>query len=95
MTLKRFNTGLSTQEIADERGLSRVTIEGHLIRCADEGHELDWGRVIPEQYEEQIVHVVQELGPDKLRPIKDALPEEVDYFSIHGVIAKYGFKTKS
>ncbi|GLX69581.1 DNA helicase RecQ [Paenibacillus glycanilyticus] len=94
-TLERFNSGLTPSEIAEERSLSRVTIEGHLIRSAEEGHELDWSRVIPEQFEEQIVQVIEELGADKLRPIKDALPDEVDYFAIHGVIVKHGYKTKS
>lgn len=94
-TLERFNAGLETAAIAEERGLSRVTIEGHLIRCSEEGYELEWSRIIPEQYEDRIVQVIGELGWDKLRPLKDALPEEVDYFAIHGVIAKHGFKTKS
>jgi ATP-dependent DNA helicase RecQ len=63
-----------------------------LIRCAEEGHELDWSRIIPAGYEQQIVEVIQHLGSDKLRPIKDALPEEITYFAIHGVICKYGLK---
>ncbi|MUT64476.1 DNA helicase RecQ [Paenibacillus sp. NEAU-GSW1] len=92
LSLQLFNAGLSPQDVAKERGLSRVTVEGHIIRCAEEGLQLDWSRIIPEQYEELIARTIEELSADKLRPIKDALPEEVDYFAIHGVIAKYGFK---
>jgi len=91
-TLKLFQTGLEPDEIAKERGLTKVTVEGHIIRCADEGEEIDWSRIIPAEYEQLIVHAIGEQGIDKLRPIKDALPEEVTYFAIHGVMSKYGFK---
>ncbi|WP_042164948.1 DNA helicase RecQ [Paenibacillus gorillae] len=94
LSLEMFNAGLSPQEVAAERGMSRVTVEGHIIRCAEEGMELDWSRVIPEVYEQQIIDAIRELSGDKLRPIKDALPDEVDYFAIHGVICKYGFKSE-
>ncbi|MFX3635262.1 MAG: DNA helicase RecQ [Candidatus Pristimantibacillus sp.] len=92
ISLEMFNTGLSPKEVAEQRGLSRVTVEGHIIRCAEEGYELEWSRIIPEQYEELIANTIQELGIDKLRPIKDELPADIDYFAIHGVICKYGFK---
>lgn len=92
ITLELFQAGQEPEDIAKDRGLSKVTVEGHLIRSADEGHELDWSRIIPAEYEQQIVQVIGELGPDKLRPIKDALPEEIAYFAIHGVMSKYGFK---
>lgn len=91
-TLELFQSGLEPDEIAKERGLTKVTVEGHIIRCADEGEEIDWSRIIPAEYEQLIVHAIGEQGIDKLRPIKDALPEEVTYFAIHGVMSKYGFK---
>ena len=83
---------MEPDEIAKERGLSKVTVEGHIIRCADEGEEVDWSRIIPAEYEQLIVDAIGEQGTEKLRPIKDALPEEVTYFAIHGVMSKYGFK---
>ncbi len=91
-TLALFQAGQEPDEIAKDRGLSRVTVEGHIIRCADEGEEIDWSRIIPAEYEQLIVQAIGELGNEKLRPIKDALPEEVTYFAIHGVMSKYGFK---
>lgn len=91
-TLVLFQAGQEPDEIAKDRGLSRVTVEGHIIRCAEEGEEIDWSRIIPAEYEQLIVQAIGELGNEKLRPIKDALPEEVTYFAIHGVISKYGFK---
>ncbi|XEC96473.1 DNA helicase RecQ [Paenibacillus tarimensis] len=87
-----FREGHSVEEIAAIRAMGKVTIEGHIIRSAEEGHDVDWSRVIPADLEELIVRTVQELGTEKLRPLKDALPEEATYFAIHGVICKYGFK---
>jgi ATP-dependent DNA helicase RecQ len=92
VTLEMFRTGQTPDEIARARGMTRVTIEGHIIRGADEGEAVDWERIIPPDKEELIVRAVRELGAGKLRPIKDALPEEIDYFMIHGVISKYGLR---
>jgi len=87
-----FQSGMEPADIAKDRGLSKVTVEGHLIRCGEEGMPLDWPRIVPAEYEEQILHAVKEIGYEKLRPIKDALPEPVSYFAIHGVICKYSLK---
>ncbi|GGG20834.1 DNA helicase RecQ [Paenibacillus abyssi] len=87
-----FDSGYSVEEIAAERAMGKVTIEGHIIRSAEEGYIPDWSRIIPAGQEEQIVEAVRELGAEKLRPIKDALPDEVTYFAIHGVICKHRLK---
>lgn len=92
-TLELFQAGQEPVEIAKERGLSRVTVEGHLIRCADEGLDIDFSRIIPADQEPLIVAAIEKVGTEKLRPIKDELPEDVSYFAIHGVISKYGFKS--
>ncbi|QJC52989.1 DNA helicase RecQ [Paenibacillus albicereus] len=91
-TYEMFEAGGTIEEIAQERGISRVTAESHLMRCADEGLELDWSRIIPADQEPLILEAAGRLGADKLRPLKDALPPEVDYFAIHGVLRKHGLK---
>ncbi|MFD1957616.1 DNA helicase RecQ [Paenibacillus thailandensis] len=93
-SLHLFRSGMSPKEIAEARGLGKVTVEGHIIRCAEEGEELDWDRIIPPGQEQLIVNAVRELGADKLKPIKDALPDEVDYFAIHGVLVKHGYRRR-
>jgi ATP-dependent DNA helicase RecQ len=92
LTLAMFQEGQEPSDIAAARGLGKVTVEGHLIRCADEGMDVDYERIIPAEHEPLIVAAIEKVGVDKLRPIKDELPDEVSYFSIHGVISKYGFK---
>ncbi|MCU6712448.1 DNA helicase RecQ [Paenibacillus sp. J5C_2022] len=94
-TLELFNSGLDAAEVAAERGLSQTTVESHLIRCAQEGEDLDWSRIIPSEHEARIVQAIQQVGADRLRPIKDALPPEVEYFAIRGVLFKHGFTKES
>ncbi|QHT60135.1 DNA helicase RecQ [Paenibacillus lycopersici] len=88
-TLTLFAEGRSLAEIASLRGMSRVTIENHLLRCGEEGEELPWEQFIPERHEALIVETIARVGADKLKPIKEALPEDVDYFAIKAVIVKH------
>ncbi|QHW30621.1 DNA helicase RecQ [Paenibacillus rhizovicinus] len=88
-TLTLFAEGKTLAEISALRGMSRVTIENHLLRCGEEGEELPWENFIPQQYEALIIETIAQVGADKLKPIKEALPEEVDYFAIKAVIVKH------
>ncbi|MEW6065881.1 ATP-dependent DNA helicase [Desulforamulus profundi] len=89
VTWKLFKQGYSVQEIAGERNLKPVTIQDHLVRCGLEGYEVDWDTLIPQEYEDLILKKIKELGAERLKPIKDALPEEVDYLAIKAVLCKY------
>ncbi|PLR68791.1 MULTISPECIES: DNA helicase RecQ [Bacillaceae] len=83
-----FNEGLSTEEIAAKRGLSVITIENHLLRCAKEGMIVDFESWIPEQYEAQIEEAIRSHGYGLLKPLKEILPDEVSYFMIKAAIVK-------
>ncbi|MDT3698921.1 MAG: DNA helicase RecQ [Thermincola sp.] len=87
-----FLSGKAVPEIARLRSLTPVTIENHIIRSAAEGQPVDWDKIIPAEYEDLILKTINQLGPEKLRPLKEALPEEVAYFAIRAVICKYGIK---
>ncbi len=89
VTLNMYQQGQCLEAIAKTRDLKLTTIENHLVRCSLEGNFVDWDRLIPPQYEQLILTKIKELGADKLRPIKDALPEEVDYGAIKAVLCKY------
>ncbi|WP_274652221.1 DNA helicase RecQ [Paenibacillus humicola] len=88
-TLALFRHGLTLPQIAGLRGMSRVTIENHLLRCADEGEEVEWNAFIPGEHEALIVETIRRVGAQRLKPIKDELPEEIDYFAIKAVMAKH------
>lgn len=87
-TLELFQQGKTLKEIASLRKLSLTTVQDHLIRCQEEGLSIPWEVLIPPGQEELIREAINAVGWEKLRPIKDALPEEVDWLAIKAVIAK-------
>ena len=89
ITLNLFTQGLSLDEIAKERTLTVATVLNHLIKASAENHRVEWDRLIPAQYEQQIISVIKQLGTAPLRPLKDELPPDVSYDAIKAVIAKH------
>jgi ATP-dependent DNA helicase RecQ len=87
ITYELFQEGKSIEEISSIRSLSTQTIEDHLIKCHSEGYAINWDELISQEYQSIIIQAVQDLGASKLKPIKEALPEEVTYFQIKAVIA--------
>ena len=83
-----YASGKSIDEIAAERGLTRVTIENHLISCLDNGMNVDIEKDIHTEFEDEIVKAIKEIGVEKLKPLKDALGENVSYFDIRYYISK-------
>lgn len=83
-----YREGKAIKDIATARSLSIVTIEGHIIKCAEEGLEIDWNQIFSEVEYQQIIETANRLGADKLKPLKEALPEELSYFMIKAAIVK-------
>lgn len=82
VTLELWKSGLSINQIAKDRELNVQTIENHLLRCGEEGLEIDWTKLLSEEHDKMIMEVVKQVGNSKLKPIKEALPTEVSYFMI-------------
>ncbi|MEA1962048.1 MAG: DNA helicase RecQ [Bacillota bacterium] len=82
LTWQEHKNGKSLREISQERKLGILTIETHLIRAYQEGYTVDWDEFITPEERQQIAAVALQIGTDKLRPIKDALPESISYFAI-------------
>ncbi len=93
VTYNMLKEGRSIKEIARLRGLTARSVQDHIIRCGQEGYDINWSDLINPEYELLIVEKTKELGAAKLRLIKEALPDEVDYFSIRAVISKLGLAT--
>jgi len=83
-----YQKGSSIKMISEIRGLSEITVQNHIIRAASEGNPIDWSQIISEDEEALIVEKVYELGTEMLKSLKDALPEEINYFQIKAVICK-------
>ncbi|AJH75557.1 ATP-dependent DNA helicase RecQ [Bacillus cereus ATCC 4342] len=84
-TYEMYKQGIDLDEIAKERGLSRQTIENHLIRCFEDGMEVDWNSFVPAKYEQLIETAVQNADGG-LKSIKEQLPNEVSYFMIRAYL---------
>ena len=89
LTYELYQAGRSIDEIANERDLTRMTVENHLVKCAEEGLEIRYEDFIPVEYEAQIVAVIEECGVTLLKPIKERLPEEISYTAIKFAVVKY------
>ncbi|MED1864140.1 DNA helicase RecQ [Fictibacillus nanhaiensis] len=77
-----YKEKMSVDEIAEHRGLALSTVENHLIQCMQEGMDVHMEDLIPDEYVSEIEHAIQQAGGEKLKPIKELLPEEVSYFMI-------------
>ena len=82
VSYEMFSNGMSIEDIVNERGLTRITIEGHLIDCFEKGMNLNLEKYVHTEYRDEILKAIEEIGTEKLKPIKEALPEEVSYFDI-------------
>ncbi|MGG1396657.1 DNA helicase RecQ [Bacillus salipaludis] len=85
-TLKLHQNNLSLKEIAKQRDLSISTIENHLIQCAQQGLGVDFSTIIPSDYIPVLEKAVAEAGRERLKPIKELLPDEISYFMIKGYL---------
>ncbi|MDD3022978.1 MAG: DNA helicase RecQ [Syntrophomonadaceae bacterium] len=82
LSWQHYQKGWSLSDIAQERNLHLTTIQGHLLRAAADGYPVDWAAFISLEQEAEIMRVAHELGTDRLAPLKEALPDHIDYFAI-------------
>ncbi|MFL6517572.1 MAG: helix-turn-helix domain-containing protein, partial [Bacillus sp. (in: firmicutes)] len=66
--------------IAEQRELTVSTVETHLLQCAQQGLEVEFSKHIPAEYMPLLEKALAEAGRERLKPIKELLPEEVSYF---------------
>ena len=76
---------MTTDEISKIRSIKSQTIESHIL-CVwenDEDSEIDMEYAnLTDDLREKIMKVVEKVGEDRLRPIKDGLDSKVTYFQI-------------
>lgn len=89
-SLELYQQGLSVQEIAKERGLSPITIEGHLTAFIQTG-ELDVSTFVVANKIPAIQNAVESYGVERLAPLKEVLGDAYSYGEIKAVIAWMNF----
>ncbi|WP_100330291.1 DNA helicase RecQ [Bacillus xiapuensis] len=78
-TFAMYQQQMTAEEIARARDLSLTTVESHLVQCLKEGLEVNISELIPENLYPLIAEAVDKAGNERLKPIKELLPEEVTY----------------
>ena len=81
-----FLEGKSIDEISNIRKSKFDTILNHLFKCHEEGLEVDFSRLINEEKEKIILDAVSKVGQEKLKPIKDIVPDNIEYWEIKVVL---------
>ncbi|CAM3916651.1 DNA helicase RecQ [Mesobacillus zeae] len=94
-TYKLHGEGLGVAETAQKRELAASTVESHLIQCLQQGMEMNFSLLVPDEYLVMIEKAVEEAGADRLKPIKELLPDEVSYFMIKVYLHNMRQKEKS
>lgn len=87
-TYNLYKQGKSIEEIAKERNLSPTTIENHLADYVKLGFEINIRDFVSEEKEKLIIKTYKEIGIDKLKPIKEALPSEISYTEIKFALSR-------
>ena len=88
-TYTLFRNGHSVEEIATQRNLVTKTIEDHLIECMSAGLTVDISKLVSASDRTQIEKAIAEHGIDKLKPIRESLPESITYNLIRFVVAEH------
>jgi ATP-dependent DNA helicase RecQ len=89
ITYNMYKEGKSIEDIICERQLKSLTVQDHILKCAYEGFDVNLDDFIPKHHEALIIEVIEKIGASKLKPIKEALPKEIDYLAIKAAIFKY------
>jgi uncharacterized protein YpbB len=82
-----YNAGMTIEEIAQERGLNVMTVEKHLADCIVAGRPFDLARHVSAQDRALIEQTIAQLGPERLKPLRDALPRHITYRMLRFVVA--------
>ena len=89
-TLKLFRDGLSVECIAEQRGLTRTTVTGHLARLIEQGSvALNEVISLPQQEIDTIQNAILELGEQaqRLKPVFEYFDGQFDYETLRCVKA--------
>lgn len=83
-----LRNGLSIDKVSDIRGLSRGTIEDHIVEIVLKVADIDVSRFLPPATERLIRSAASRLGTRQLKPIKASLGDRIDYFQIRLALAR-------
>jgi len=86
VSFNKFRYGMSVDDISRERNLKPGLVQDHILKCAEEGAEVDWYTIFSEDEEKEILEFVEECGSKSLKDIRQATG--CRYFQIKAVLCK-------
>ncbi len=86
-TYALYEQGLTVEEICAQRGLTEITVEGHLASCILEGRAFDVSQFVTAHDRAEIEHAAARIGTARLKPLREALPRHITYRMIRFVVA--------
>jgi uncharacterized protein YpbB len=86
-TYALYEQGLTVEEICAQRGLTEITVEGHLADCILHGRPFDVSQFVSTEDRAQIERAAADLGTERLKPLREALPRHITYRMIRFVVA--------
>ena len=89
VTFNLYNSGKTIDEICNIRGLTKQTIENHLLKCYEADFDVDLEKNVQTQFKNDILNAINLIGIEKLKPLKEALPSQVTYFDINYYVIQY------
>ncbi|XP_057483339.1 uncharacterized protein LOC130770070 isoform X2 [Actinidia eriantha] len=96
--------GLSFLKVANFPGrpapVKEETIFGYILDAAQEGCAIDWSRLCQEigltcEIFTNIHAAISKVGKDKLKPIKNELPEEISYMHIKACLSMHDLRVST
>jgi ATP-dependent DNA helicase RecQ len=88
MTLDLYKKGKTISEIAKERDLTESTILGHIEKLYSLGEDIDIYKLVPKGKFNQIESIFKEIAQYSLKPAKEKLGDDYEYWEIGFVRAK-------
>ncbi|PTL37387.1 DNA helicase RecQ [Alkalicoccus saliphilus] len=89
-TASLFLEGFTVDDICGKRGLKETTVKNHLFEALEDGMELDLAPLIHQDHKSEVIEAIDRIGLENgFKPVKEAVSEEVDYFTIKLVAAEY------
>ena len=83
-----FKDGLTIPEIAERRNSTTNTVEEHLIAALTAGLDMDVSCFVLPQQKSLVLAAIKKAGTDKLKPIRELLPDDITYNMIRFVLAE-------
>lgn len=89
-TARLFKAGYTMEQICSERGLKEVTVKNHLFEAMEDGMDINLETLINTDHISEVEAAIDKIGLENgLKPLKESLSEEVDYFTIKLVVHDY------